>query len=70
MLSGIALAVSFLSGYGMRGAGMHDRLHMLAFAAVTALTVYVILDLEYPRFGFIRVDAFDQALVELRESMN
>jgi len=34
-----------------------------------ALAVYVILDLEFPRLGLIRFDAFDQALVELRESM-
>jgi len=31
--------------------------------------VYVIIDLEYPRLGLIRVDAFDVALVELRSSM-
>ena len=35
-----------------------------------ALTVYVILDLEYPRLGLIRVDAVDQVLIELRESMH
>jgi hypothetical protein len=29
----------------------------------------VILDIEYPRSGLIRVDAADQVLVELRESM-
>jgi hypothetical protein len=29
----------------------------------------VIVDLEYPRLGFIRVDEFDQPLVELRDSM-
>jgi hypothetical protein len=34
-----------------------------------ALTVYIIVDLEYPRLGMIRVDAFDQALVEVRKSM-
>lgn len=34
-----------------------------------AVSVYVILDLEFPRLGLIRVDAFDQALVELRASM-
>jgi hypothetical protein len=27
------------------------------------------LDLEFPRLGLIRVDAFDQALADLRESM-
>jgi hypothetical protein len=31
--------------------------------------VYVILDLEFPRIGIIRIDAFDQILVELRQSM-
>jgi hypothetical protein len=31
--------------------------------------VYVILDLEVPRFGLIRIDAADQALVDVRQSM-
>ena len=35
-----------------------------------AVAVYVILDIEYPRLGLIRVDAFDQALIDLRESMS
>jgi len=29
----------------------------------------VILDLEYPRVGLIRLDAADQLLVDVRESM-
>jgi hypothetical protein len=32
-------------------------------------TVCVIIEVEYPRLGLIRVDAVDQALVELRENM-
>jgi hypothetical protein len=43
---------------------------MLGFALVVAFAVYVIMDMEYPRLGLIRVDAFDQALVDLRKSMN
>jgi hypothetical protein len=42
----------------------------MCFAFVIAVTVYVILDIEYPRLGLIRLDDFDQALVELRETMN
>jgi hypothetical protein len=42
---------------------------MLTFAAVIALAVYVILDLEFPRLGLIRFQAFDQALADLLESM-
>ena len=42
---------------------------MIGFAAVMALVVYVIIDIEYPRLGLIRVDTYDQALVDLRASM-
>jgi hypothetical protein len=34
----------------------HDRRHIVCFAFVIAITVYVILDIEYPRLGLIRVD--------------
>ena len=44
-------------------------IHSVGFAAVIAVTVHVILDLEYPRLGLIRVDAADRVRVELRESM-
>jgi len=70
MLFGLALAASLLAGYGMAGSKMRRWFHMVGFASVMAVAVYVILDIEYPRLGLIRVDAFDQALVDLRESMN
>jgi hypothetical protein len=35
-----------------------------------AVTVYVIIDLEYPRLGLIRVDAADQLLRDVRAGMN
>ena len=41
----------------------------LGWRSFVATTVYVILDLEFPRIGIIRIDAFDQILVELRQSM-
>ena len=69
LLFGLALASSLLVGYGMATSKTRNWLHMLGLAFVMAVSVYVILDIEYPRLGFIRVDSFDQALVELRESM-
>jgi len=68
MLFGMALAASLLAGLGI-APGRRRWLHMLGFAAAMAIAVYVILDLEYPRLGLIRMDAFDQALVDLRDSM-
>ena len=41
----------------------------MAFAAMLAVTIYVILELEYPRVGFIRLDRVDQVLVDLRNQM-
>jgi|SRR5438132_154416 len=70
MLFGLALAASLLAGYGMTGSKVRRWFHMLGFALVMAFAVYVILDIEYPRLGLIRVDAFDQALVDLHASMN
>jgi len=70
MLFGLALAASLLAGYGMTGSKVRRWFHMLGFALVMAFAVYVILDIEYPRLGLIQVAAFDQALVDLRASMN
>jgi len=70
MLFGLALAASLMAGYGMIGNALRSRLHMLGFALVMAVAIFVILDIEYPRLGLVRVDAFDQALADLRESMN
>jgi hypothetical protein len=70
MLFGLALLASLLAGYGMAGGQARKWLHMIGFALIMAFSVYVILDLEFPRLGLIRVDAFDQALVDLRASMN
>lgn len=69
LLFGLALAGALLAGYGMAGARSRSWLHILGFAAVMAVAVYVILDIEFPRLGLIQVDAFDQALVDLRESI-
>jgi hypothetical protein len=69
MLAVAALASSLLAGYDMAGGKLRSWIHMLAFAAIMAVTTYVILDIEYPRLGLIRIDAFDQALVDLRQSM-
>ena len=69
MLFALALASALLAGHTMAGSKSHTWLHMLGFTAVIALSVYIILDLEFPRLGLIRFGAFDQALVGLRESM-
>jgi hypothetical protein len=69
LLFGLALVAALLAGYDMAGSKQRNWIHMIGFAAVMAAAVNVIMDIEYPRLGMIRVDAFDQALVELRDGM-
>ncbi|MFM1942576.1 MAG: hypothetical protein RI897_1558 [Verrucomicrobiota bacterium] len=70
MLGGLALASALLAGFGMAGGKSRSWIHMIGLAGVMALSVYVIVDLEYPRLGLIRVDGADPVLIELRASMN
>jgi hypothetical protein len=65
----VVLLSGVLAGHAMSASKRRRMSHRLLFAAVTAATMYLIFDLEYPRFGFIRVDADDQVLIELRASM-
>ena len=69
LLGVLALMSSLLAGYAMAGGKTRSWIHLIGFALIMATTVYVILDLEFPRLGIIRIDAFDQILVELRQSM-
>jgi hypothetical protein len=64
-----ALVCSALAGCGMAASKRRSWLHILAFAAVAVVTVYIILEIEYPRMGLIRIHETDQILVQLRESM-
>ena len=65
----LALASAFVAGHGMASAAKAPWLHMLTFAAMISASVYLVLDLEYPRAGFVRIDSFDQSLAALRRSM-
>jgi hypothetical protein len=63
------LIVQEPNAIGTVGGRSRNWLHIVSFPAVMAIAVYVILDIEYPRLGLIQGDAFEPALVELRESM-
>jgi hypothetical protein len=65
----VVLLSGLLAGYAMAKRRSRSWFHMLLYAVVVAVTIYAILDLEYPRFGLIRLDAADKALIELRDSI-
>jgi hypothetical protein len=63
------LLCSLLTGYRMAGGQRRSWLHILAFVIITVIVVYVMLDIEYPRIGLIRLETTDQLLIALRKSM-
>jgi hypothetical protein len=69
MLCVFALVSALLAGYEMGASSKRHFLHSVGFALILSGTIYVIVDLEFPRLGLIRVDAFDQVLVDVRNSM-
>jgi len=70
LLIGLAALSGFLAGYSTAEARSKNPLHILCYIIITAFTIYITIDLEFPRVGLIRVDAFDQILVNLRNHMN
>jgi hypothetical protein len=70
MLGILVLLSGLLAGFGMAKSERQSTIHLFSFAAIMMLSVYLILDMEYPRLGFVRIDSFDQSIVAIRESMD
>lgn len=68
MLYFLAMLSALLAGASMADRPL-PRLQMLVFAVALSAAMYVVLDLEYPRLGLIRVDAADLLLRETLASM-
>ena len=69
MLIALAMVAALLAGYQSAGEKGYAWIHKIAFATIVSLTVYVILDIEYPRLGLVRLDAIDQLLIDVRAGM-
>jgi len=69
MLFTLSLMCAGFVGFGAKGNQHLSHIHVVGFAAVIAITIYVILDIEYPRFGFVRLDLVNQELLRLAEQL-
>ena len=66
----LAFACAFFAGIGMsRRKEEPSRLHIFMFAGAMAVTAYVILNVEFPRAGFVPLDSLDRLLSDIRSSM-
>jgi len=69
-LAALALVSAFLIGHGMAGRKSRSWTHILGFVITMAAAICLIYELEYPRLGWVRIDAMDQVLVDLRRRMD
>jgi hypothetical protein len=63
----LTLISSFLAGYGSKG---HERnlVLVIAFALMTTMALYLVLELDRPRQGYINLNQAEQMMVNLRSN--
>lgn len=61
MLIILAWAAAFLAGIGLSIHNRRSWVHAISFAAIVTAVIFITIDLEYPRAGFIRTDGFEKA---------
>jgi len=69
LLVGLAALGGFLIGYNTAETKTQHPVHVLCYVLLTAFIIYLIMNLEFPRVGFIRMNSFDQMLVDVRKDM-
>jgi hypothetical protein len=69
MLGLTALAAALLGGYAFASTPTRNWTYLIGIAGAVSISTYVILDLEYPRIGLVRVDPLDQVLSDFRKTL-
>jgi hypothetical protein len=64
LLFALCLTGSFIVGYASRSRKA-DWIILLSYSLLTVLTVYLILDLDQPRYGFININSTHQNMYDL-----
>lgn len=65
----ISLLTALLAGYAMSKRQSRSWLHILIYSVIISATIYAIFDFDNPRYGLIKADAADKALLQLRDSI-
>jgi len=61
----LVVVSAFLSGYGSKSLE-RNKVLVLAFAVMTTLALYLVIDLDKPRQGFVNLNSSEQLLEDLR----
>ncbi len=67
MLAIFSIAAAGLTGHGMAGFERPLNMHLIGYSALACLVFTMISDIEYPRFGFVRLDAPHQLIQDMAQ---
>ncbi|MDR3491377.1 MAG: DUF4239 domain-containing protein [Gammaproteobacteria bacterium] len=70
LLIGLTMLSAFLAGYSAVEKHARSSIYILIYVAMMAFIIYLIMDIEFPRVGLVRVDAFDNVLMDVRQRLN
>lgn len=70
LMLGLAALGGFMIGYDSAENKQNQRIHISSYVILTAATIFIILNLEFPRVGFIHTSSFDQLIVDVRDHTN
>jgi hypothetical protein len=65
----LIIVSAFLSGYGSKSLE-RNKVLVIAFAVITTLALYLVIDLDKPRQGFVSLSSAEQLLEGLRSLFN
>jgi hypothetical protein len=68
MLALVLLTCTLLMGFQVATSPI-SLVHILCFIGLAALTIFVTLNLEFPRISFLPIDLFDRLLIDLRHEL-
>ncbi len=69
ILCTLILVSAFLSGYGSKSLE-RNKVLVTAFAFITTLALYLVVDLDKPRQGFVNLNKTNQLIINLRDQFN
>lgn len=65
----VALLSALIAGFAMARRRRRSPLHIALYVVAVAVTVYIVLDLDNPHIGLIRIAVTEQILEQLRDSI-
>jgi hypothetical protein len=66
----LMFVAAFVAGISMAPRARVSRIYAVVLAATLATTIWITLDLEYPRRGVLRITSQDRAITTLRAEMD